>query len=306
MKPTSSCRRLTSSSACRIVARLAYSPHKVENERTRVPWGAGLHVAAGRRVDAWAYEQYVGRWSRLFVPTVLAAAEVAPGDRVLDVATGPGEAAALALCRVGAAGLVVGVDIAPAMLDTAYARLAGQRFRAAAMDGQALAFPDASFDCVICQLGLMFFPDPVRGLAEFRRVLRRGRRAAVCVISTPERAPVWGVLADTLSRYLPHHRDELHLSFVLADAGRLEAMLHAVGFRDVRVKQERRDCIFESFDEYWRPIDDGVGSLPQAYRALPEATRHAVLQDVKAGLARFNTHGRLAMSVEMLIAAGRA
>jgi ubiquinone/menaquinone biosynthesis C-methylase UbiE len=278
----------------------------VENEPTRVQWGAGLHVAEGQRVNASAYEQWVGRWSRLFVPTVLKAAEVAAGDRVLDVATGPGEAAALALSRVGPTGLVIGVDIAPAMLDTARARFAGQRFRAAAMDGQALALPDASFDCVICQLGLMFFPDPARGLAEFRRVLRRGRCAAVCVISTAERAPVWGILADTLCRYLPHHRDFLHLSFLLADPGRLEGMLHAVGFRDVGVKQERRDGVFESFDEYWRPIENGVGSLPQVYRALPEATRHAVRHEVKTGLARFDTDGRLAMSVEMLVAAGRA
>jgi ubiquinone/menaquinone biosynthesis C-methylase UbiE len=56
------------------------------------------------------------------------------------------------------------------------------------MDGQALAFRDGSFDGVLCQLGLMFFPDPLRGLAEFRRVLRPGRCAAVCVISTADRA----------------------------------------------------------------------------------------------------------------------
>ena len=145
----------------------------------RVNFGAGLHAAAGHRVDDSAYYQYIGRWSRLFVPAVLAAAEVGGGYRVLDVATGPGEAAAIALSRVGPTGLVVGVDISPAMLDTARTRFGGQRFRAAAMDAQALAFPDATFDCVVCQLGLMFFPDPARGVAEFRRVLRPGRRAAV-------------------------------------------------------------------------------------------------------------------------------
>jgi SAM-dependent methyltransferase len=222
------------------------------------------------------------------------------------VATGPGEAAAIALSRVGPTGLVVGVDISPAMLDTACARFTAQRFRAAAMDGQALAFPDASFDCVVCQLGLMFFPDPARGLAEFHRVLRRGRRAAVCVISTPERAPVWGVLAATLSRYLPDHRDQLHLSFALADAGRLKHMLGVPGFRDITVKWEQRDAVFESFDEYWSPIEEGIGSLPQAYRALPDGIRQTVRREVEAGLSRFKTDGRLAMSVEMLIAAGRA
>jgi len=66
-----------------------------------VNWGPGLHVQAGHRVDCSAYEEYLGRWSRLFVPAVLAAANVGTGDRVLDVATGPGEAAAIALSRVG-------------------------------------------------------------------------------------------------------------------------------------------------------------------------------------------------------------
>jgi len=83
-------------------------------------------------------------------------------------------------------------------------------------------------------------------------------------------------------------------------------MLHTAGFRDVGLTHEKRDGIFESFEDYWKPIEAGVGSLPQAYRALPEAIRHAVRHEVKTLLARFDTDGRLAMSVEMLIAAGRA
>ena len=138
----------------------------------RVNWGPCLHVAVGQRVNSSAYDQYVGRWSRRLVPAVLDTAKVAVGDRVLDVGTGPGEAAVMALPRVGPAGLVVGADISPAMLDTTSARFAGQRFRPVAMDGQSLALADASFDSGICQLGLMFFPNPARGLTEFRRVLR--------------------------------------------------------------------------------------------------------------------------------------
>lgn len=272
----------------------------------RVNFGSGLHAAAGRPVDASAYERYLGRWSRLFVPAVLAAAEVANGDRVLDVATGPGEAALLALSMVTPAGRVVGADISPAMLTAARARLGAGAFQPVAMDGQALAFRDGRFDAVVCQLGLQFFPDPARGLAEFRRVLRLGRCAAVCVIATPDRAPMWGILADTLSRHLPEQRDVLHLTFALADTERLEHLLRMTGFHDVRVTRETRQVIIESFDDYWAPIEAGTGQLPQAYLALPAARRRAVREEVEARLAAFESDGRLVMSVEMLIGAGRA
>src|SRR5215510_10006658 len=207
---------------------------------TRVNFGAGLHTAAGQRVDDSAYYQYIGRWSRLFVPAVLAAAEVAGGDRVLDVATGPGEAALAALTVVKSAGFVIGADISPAMLTAARTRLGDAAFRPVATDGQVLAFREGSFDAVVCQLGLQFFPDPARGLAEFRRVLRVGGCTAVCVISTPDRAPMWGVLADALSRHLPDQREALHLSFALADPERLDHLLRMAGFRDVQVKREMR------------------------------------------------------------------
>jgi len=62
-------------------------------------FGPGLHVAPGRAVDASAYDRWVGRWSRLFVPSVLAAAEVKAGYRVLDVSTGTGESALAAAAR---------------------------------------------------------------------------------------------------------------------------------------------------------------------------------------------------------------
>ena len=201
---------------------------------------------------------------------------------------------------------MIGADISPAMLTAARARLGEESFQPVATDGQALAFKDGSFDAVVCQLGLQFFPEPARGLAEFRRVLRVGRCAAVCVISTPDRAPMWGVLADTLSRHLPEQRVALHLAFALADPERLEHLLKMTGFRDVRVQQETRQGTIESFDAYWAPIEAGTGQIPQAYRALPESSRRAVREEVQARLAEFESGGRLEMSVEMLLGAGRA
>ena len=266
----------------------------------------GLHVAAGRAADLAAYDRYIGRWSRLFVPAVLAAAEVAPGSRVLDVSTGTGEAALPALPITGRGGLVVGLDIAPAMLIGARQRLSDPSFCAVAADGQALPFDDASFDAVVCQLGLQFFPNPARGLTEFRRVLRGGRRAAVCVVSTPERAPMWGVLAAALARYLPTQRGLLHLTFALAEANRLQRMFGSAGFRDVRVERLRQADTIGSFDEYWDPIEAGMGSMPQAYKALAKADRHAVREEVKARLSPSGSNRPLTMILEVLIATGSA
>jgi ubiquinone/menaquinone biosynthesis C-methylase UbiE len=269
-------------------------------------FGSGLHAAAGRPVDTSAYEQYIGRWSRPFVPAVLAAAEIAGGCRVLDVATGPGEAALVATSVVEPEGLVVGADVSPAMLKAARARLRDGWFRAVATDGQALAFRDASFDAVVCQLGLQFFPNPVRGLLEFRRVLRAGGRTAVCVISTPDRAPMWGVLADALARHLPDQREALHLSFSLADTEQLEHLLRMADFRGVRVTRETREGSIGSFADYWAPIEAGTGQMPQAYLALPESSRRAVREEVQARLAAFESGGRIVMKVEMLIGRGCA
>ena len=86
-------------------------------------FGPGFHATPGRAVDASAYDQWTGRWSRLFVPSLLTAARVAEGHRVLDIATGTGEAALRALPMVGASGLLIGADIAPEMLTGARDRL---------------------------------------------------------------------------------------------------------------------------------------------------------------------------------------
>jgi len=266
----------------------------------------GFHVAPGRAVDSAAYDRFVGRWSRLFVPAVLAAAEVQPGRRVLDVSTGTGEAALAIMPIIGSSGFLIGADIAPAMLEGARGRLNEPAFLPVAADGQALPFADASFDAVICQLGLQFFPNPGLGLMEFRRVLRNEGRVGVCVISTPDRAPMWGILADVLGRLLPDQQSIVQLSFSLADPTHLENLFTGAGFRDIRVEHQKREGVIDSFDEYWEPIAAGIGSIPQIYLRLPEPGRDAVREEVRTRLAEFQSGERLRMSVEMLIASGRA
>jgi SAM-dependent methyltransferase len=191
------------------------------------------------------------------------------------------------------------------MVTAACARLASDWFLPTVADGQKLPFLSASFDAVVCQLGLQFFRDRAQGLAEAHRVLRRGGRIAVCVLGKPENVPVWGVLAQALSRYLPAEREQLHLSFALAEPEHLMRLLSHAGFREVQVTQVTCRGSIGSFDEYWASIGAGIGMMPQAYLALPEAERLLVRQEVQQALARFEVAGRPVIPIEALIGAGR-
>jgi ubiquinone/menaquinone biosynthesis C-methylase UbiE len=271
-------------------------------------FGRGLHAAPGRAVSASAYDRYLGRWSRLSVPELLAAAEAVRGHRVLDVATGTGEAAAMCIPIVGDAGFVVGVDISLEMVTSARARLDAPFFWPVNADGQSLPFKDGAFDAVVCQLGLQFFPDPAAGLSEFRRVVRTGGIVAVCVNSTPDRLPMWGHLRDALNRFLtPQQRAALAMGWSLADPNRLAGLFVTAGFQDIRVEQIRREGTIDGFADYWAPIEDGIGQIPQVYYALNEADRRSVREEVHGRLAQYETEdGKLTMGVEVLIGRGQA
>ena len=80
----------------------------------------------------------------------------------------------------------------------------------------------------------------------------------------------------------------------------------SAGFQEVRVERQRREGSFDSFDEYWEPIEAGIGSIPQIYLSLLDAVRRAVRQEVRTRLGEFESGGRLRMNVEILIGSGRA
>jgi SAM-dependent methyltransferase len=126
-----------------------------------------LAAVKARQQRMWASGNYAAVAARI-VPMAEHLAEAAglrPGDRVLDVATGSGNAA-LAAARYGCE--VTGIDYVPELLERGRARAAaeGLEITFAEGDAEALAFPDASFDAVLSALGVMFAPDQQRAAAE--------------------------------------------------------------------------------------------------------------------------------------------
>jgi SAM-dependent methyltransferase len=246
-----------------------------------------------------AYDRMMRPWSQVYVPKLLQAVGIGPGQRVLDVATGTGVAALLAADRVGPTGRVVGVDISLPMLRVAQPKVASEQIAWMAMDGQALALREGTFEAVTCQLGLMFFPDPQRGLAEFRRVLRPSGRVGLAVLSRPEGFP-YGIVFEALARQVPWERRALLLGFSLGDRGLLEELLKAAGFREVRVSYERAQVVFDSFEDYWAPVESGGGRAGQVYVDLAAEVRKTVLHEVRDHMARFERAGRLMLETETL------
>lgn len=254
---------------------------------------------------AAAYDRFLGRWSRLYIPGLISALQLRPGDRVLDVAAGTGEAARACRAEVGNQGTVIASDVSLAMLRIAHAKSAGQRIAMLASAGQRLACATARFDGVICVLGLMFLPDPVDGLREMRRVLRPGGRLAVAVWAAPDRVPLVTIMLEALVHHLPDERKAIGRAFSLSNPRRLASLIEGAGFAEVSVTRATRELAFESFEDYWGPIEDGGSRASVPYRELSRDAQDSIRAAVRRRLGMFASGERFVMQVDMLFATGR-
>lgn len=208
---------------------------------------------------ASAYDRsIVDRITATYAAEAVRALGVQPGDRLLDVATGPGTAA-LAAAEAGAQ--VLAVDYAPQMIERLHARAAGASgIETSVMDGQALDLADASFDLATCVFGLMFFPECAKGFGELARVLRPGGRVAVLTWAVSERVPgisIWREAAVAAVPDLPPPPAPPAI-FSLSDPAGLARELEAAGFGGVRVAPVVRDWHFDSPESFWDELHDAA------------------------------------------------
>jgi SAM-dependent methyltransferase len=196
-------------------------------------------------------------YDEFFVPSlfqewpgrVADAAEIRPGQRVLDVACGTGVLARTVAERVGPDGSVVGLDLNSGML--AVARRKAQAIEWRPGRAEALPFDGASFDAVVSQFGLMFFEDRQAALREMLRVLRPGGRIAVAVWDTLDQSPGYAAMADLLQRLFGDEvAGTLRAPFILGDRQFLGSLFAEAGMPDARIATRAGTARFPSIESW--------------------------------------------------------
>jgi len=225
-----------------------------------------------------------GQWA----PHLLDAAGIGPGQRVLDVACGTGVLAREAVGRVGPEGGVSGIDPDPGMLAVA-ARLApGVAWRQGTAD--AMPYPDGSFDAVVSQFGLMFFPDRRASLREMLRVLAPGGRMAVAVWDTLENAHAYPIEVALLQRIAGQRAaDALRAPFALGDRRELLGLFDSAGVASVRIVTRTGTARFPSVRSMVEA--DLRGWLPVMGVVLEEDRIRTILKEAEEALHPYVTEG---------------
>jgi ubiquinone/menaquinone biosynthesis C-methylase UbiE len=153
---------------------------------------------------------------------------------LLETAAGTGIVTG-ALMKEAKQAEIYATDLNQAMLDVAAARLSSWRVTFRQADAQDLPFPDGSFDAVVCQFGVMFFPDRLAAYREARRVLKPGGRFLFNVWDRLELNPVSAAIAGAVAGLFPDDPPSFlsRVPFGHHDRAAIEAELRAAGFADI-------------------------------------------------------------------------
>lgn len=211
-----------------------------------------------------------------------------PGKRVLDAACGTGVVARTAAKRMGT-GQVVGLDINAGMLSVARSLPQGPGVQIEWREGSVLdmPFPAATFDLVLCQLGLQFFPDRPCALRERLRVLVSDGRLALSVFREIERTPMAHAFADALDKQIgPGASNLKRVEHGLSDAGELRGLAIDAGFREAVVVPVTQTIRYRETREYVRVQ---LVATPQAglLSGRTDEQRDAVIDAIAADMSVF-------------------
>jgi len=220
-------------------------------------------------VAADAYDRFMGRYSAVLTPQMADFAQIAAGQRVVDVGCGPG---ALVAELIDRGAHVSAVDPSPQFVGAARERYPDVDVRQAA--AEELPFEDASFDAALAQLVVHFMADPVRGIAEMARVTGDGGVVA---------ASVWDMVGGQapISPFWRAAREldpgvEGEARRAGAGEGQLRELFAQTGLTGIEEAALPVHVEHATFDEWWEPFTLGVGPAGEYYNQLAPERQRAV------------------------------
>ena len=219
-------------------------------------------------VAADAYDRFMGRYSVPLAPTFADFAGVVPGERALDVGSGPGALTTELVARLGADS-VTAVDPSEPFVAAAQERHPGVTVEQAS--AERLPFGDDAFDASLAQLVVHFMADPVAGLREMARVTRAQGVVAACVWDHDSggQGPLSAYWA-AVHELDPDVPDESGLAG--AREGHLGELFEAAGVREIEEKPLEVRAEHPTFEDWWEPYELGVGPAGAYVAGLdPEA-----------------------------------
>jgi SAM-dependent methyltransferase len=251
-------------------------------DANRDQWGdAAEHWARAAEKDEVGAAADAAAW-------MLEAAELQPGERVLEVAGGAGRVGLQAASVVGPDGSVLCSDFSEEMVKVArerFERLEVSNIETRVLDAQNLDLDEGSFDAVLCRFGYMLMPDPLQALRESARVLRPGGRLVLAVWGEAEQNLWLTTILKAVMTHLsaPPPEPGTPGPFSLGDPARLRDLLDQTGLADVEVEAIDTRQVYPSPEGWWEKILSVGGPLALVFNPLPQADREAIRD---AALAR--------------------
>ena len=219
-----------------------------------------------------------------------------PGDRVLELAAGPGDVGFATAPLLGEEGRLISSDFSSEMVEVARRRAAElglQNVEHRQIDAEDNPLEDDSVDGVLCRFGVMLMPDREAVVAETRRVLRPGGRFVLAVWSTAQRNPwisIAGRVLDELGHTPPTDPDAPG-PWVLADPERLRDLLAGGGFSTVRTEEVPILLRYDDVDEYIAVSTETSGMLARTWREVSEDEREMIVTRLSEEFAPFAVGG---------------
>jgi SAM-dependent methyltransferase len=239
-------------------------------------------------MDKWTsgadYDRWMGRWSRLVADEFLNWLSLPSNLRWLDLCCGSG-VLTQAIVEHFAPARIAGVDVSPQQIAFARAHRNHPCVTFETGDAMALPFDEASFDVVVCGLGLNYLPEPESALQGMRRVVVSEGVVAIYVWDYAKGArflrQFWDVAAAVDRQALTY--DQAY-RFGLCNSDALGKLFECAGLEQVRVQPLDVITRFKNFDDYWQPLLTGQGSAPNYLESRDERTRNAIRDRLRNAL----------------------